>query len=340
MQRRYSIRELARHLDLSICTVSKALNSPEYPMAEATRKRVREAAALLNYEPNINAKRLFSRRSGNIGLVTPSSHGNGGYIFADKHLARIISGMEAVLQEHRFRLLILFQDREFIENREFLRLFRQDSVDGLLIWGAGPRESYWAELAEQGFPHLFLTTSPDGTRPENCYSHDYEQGAARILQHLLEKGYRRILWCAPVEEDSLSVMLRAGFRRTLEKFHLDWHSCIREKRCQYGVVEGIAAGEEILREFPDADAILTTSGNTASGIRQCFALKGIPVPGRYALACCDSLADSETTICRIGVDDLAFGKTVAERLIADIENGPGAPLSTRYPVSLFPGNTC
>ena len=52
-----TIRELARYVGLSTCTVSKVLNSPDAGLSipESTRLKVREAAKKLNYVPNVNA---------------------------------------------------------------------------------------------------------------------------------------------------------------------------------------------------------------------------------------------------------------------------------------------
>lgn len=68
-----SIRDLARYVGLSTCTVSKVLNNrSDFKTQEETRQRVLEAARTLNYVPNVNAQRLFQKKSGIIGLLIPS----------------------------------------------------------------------------------------------------------------------------------------------------------------------------------------------------------------------------------------------------------------------------
>ena len=59
-----TIRELARYVGLSTCTVSKVLNDHTGALSipESTRRKVREAARELNYVPNVNAQRFFKRR--------------------------------------------------------------------------------------------------------------------------------------------------------------------------------------------------------------------------------------------------------------------------------------
>lgn len=57
MKRSISIVGLARHLGLSVSTVSKALNARS-GVSEATRKRVQDAAAALGFSPDPTARRL------------------------------------------------------------------------------------------------------------------------------------------------------------------------------------------------------------------------------------------------------------------------------------------
>ena len=68
-----SLRELAAHLGLSMTTVSRVLNhsGPEYRISAATRQRVREAAASLNYAPNAFARGLRNKRSFTVGVMVP-----------------------------------------------------------------------------------------------------------------------------------------------------------------------------------------------------------------------------------------------------------------------------
>ena len=82
-----TIRELARHVGLSTCTVSRVLNhrGGELPIPEKTQERIREAARALNYVPNVNAQRFFKRRSNVIGLLVPPQEEMGHNAFNDTH---------------------------------------------------------------------------------------------------------------------------------------------------------------------------------------------------------------------------------------------------------------
>ncbi|MEJ2137166.1 MAG: LacI family DNA-binding transcriptional regulator, partial [Desulfofustis sp.] len=65
--RHVTITDLARRLNLSASTVSRALR--DHPdISEQTKERVRAIAAKTNYQPNLIAQSLQTRRSNNIGV--------------------------------------------------------------------------------------------------------------------------------------------------------------------------------------------------------------------------------------------------------------------------------
>ena len=156
-----SIRDLARYVGLSTCTVSKVLNNRAgRKIPPATQERVLAAARELNYVPNVNAQRLFRRRSGVIGLLVPAHPMTPGNVFGDSHFVDILSGMEPRLEESDYHLMLLFRNEEKRPDESYQRLFRAGTIDGLLIWGASPECGYHRELEENGMPYLFITSTP------------------------------------------------------------------------------------------------------------------------------------------------------------------------------------
>lgn len=149
-----SIRDVAALAGVSISTVSRILNNHEKAktIPPEVHKRVQECARQLEYVPNANARRVFSHRAGIIGLLVPSYRQMKMHIFEDGHLRRLISGIEEGLGENKYRLLLIFNDEQFQENREYMSLIRSQDIDGLLVWGAQPDEEYWREPVEAGLP--------------------------------------------------------------------------------------------------------------------------------------------------------------------------------------------
>ena len=124
-----SIRDLARYVGLSTCTVSKVLNNwAGRKIPPATQERVLAAARELNYVPNVNAQRLFRRRSGVIGLLVPAHPMTPGNVFGDSHFVDILSGMEPRLEESDYHLMLLFRNEEKRPDESYQRLFRAGTI--------------------------------------------------------------------------------------------------------------------------------------------------------------------------------------------------------------------
>src|SRR5579871_3910336 len=64
-----TIKDIAKHLGVSVSTVSYALNGGPRPVRNDVRDRVLAAAAALDYRPNHLARSLITRRSFTIGVV-------------------------------------------------------------------------------------------------------------------------------------------------------------------------------------------------------------------------------------------------------------------------------
>lgn len=193
---RCNIRDLAKAAGLSAGTVSRILNNrPEnMKIPEQTRRRVIKLAREMQYVPNVHAKRLFSRQSGVIGLVIPSIGQCGGPVFGNSHFSHIIAGMEEHLNASSRHIELIINNQPFKENRSFLSLFQDGSIDGLLVWGTCEAEVFWQELIDARFPYVFIGGYPRLKNWVNCVMNDEAYAAGVMTEHILRAGHRRILF--------------------------------------------------------------------------------------------------------------------------------------------------
>src|SRR3954467_11373627 len=92
-----NIRSLAKELNLSISTVSKALKD-SYEISSETKKRVRARAQELNYSPNPYASSLRRKKSNTVAVVVPE--------VADSFFSVAIKGIEEIAQSRGYHVLI------------------------------------------------------------------------------------------------------------------------------------------------------------------------------------------------------------------------------------------
>ena len=92
-----NIKQLARHLNLSKSTVSRAFTGHNDINLE-TKERILKVAKELNYQPNHHASNLRAQKSKNIAIIVPE--------IANNFFSQAIDGIETVAREKGYHLLI------------------------------------------------------------------------------------------------------------------------------------------------------------------------------------------------------------------------------------------
>lgn len=124
MKSRITLKELAKLLNVSVSTVSKALNdSPE--ISPKTIERVKELAALHKYRPNPTAVNLKSSKSGTIGVIIPN--------IANSFFAKVLSGIEAKAQSEGLQVITYISNENHEKEKHISELLTSGYVDGVLI---------------------------------------------------------------------------------------------------------------------------------------------------------------------------------------------------------------
>jgi len=337
-QRPCSIRDVAEQAGVAPGTVSRILSRPpdDIRVAAATRRRVVETARKLNYAPNINVRRLFSRRTGIIGLLTPSYHQMGQHIFDDGHLTRMISGLEGELTANDYSILLKVNNDAFMKERGFLRVFRESQVDGLLVWGAYENETAWEELVQSGYPYLFLNNLPTANAAANYVTSDYEDAGFQAASHLLKQGRDRLVWISGKTDISLGRQHEAGVRRAVAAHGLDPSHLTLMPAGDYTKANGVAATRRLLAAGVRFNGLITANQCMADGAAQCLLANGLAVPGAVAVIGCDSLWDDDvypSVLPRIKINAMRMGEAAARGMLSLIKD-PTVRIQEVVPVEL------
>src|SRR5208337_5063980 len=139
------IRELARHLDISIGTVSRALND-RADVNPLTRQRVREAAAKLGYSPNQSGRSLRRGRTDLIAMIVPSGADD---TLINTVFLSVLEGVKRRLGEHQLDLAIFLESERNDRLGPVRRVAERGIADAVIIsdtQSADPRVDYLAKL--------------------------------------------------------------------------------------------------------------------------------------------------------------------------------------------------
>jgi LacI family transcriptional regulator len=180
-----TLKKISEVLGLSISTVSRALkNHPD--ISVNTKKRVNELANTLDYEPNINAISLRSKKNMVLGLIVPSISG----FFYDS----FISAIEEECRTHFYMLMILQSSNDAETEINSLRICRQNRVSGLFACLSTKTTSMAAfdRFKEADIPLVFFDKVPEAEN-YNKVCIDDEAAAKMAAELLVKKNKKNIL---------------------------------------------------------------------------------------------------------------------------------------------------
>lgn len=205
------IRELAQRLNLSIGTVSRALNGKP-DVNEQTRLRVLEAANAMGYVPNQAGRALRSGATGVVGFMMQTGSqitGEGDVFFMS-----VFDGVQTVFARHQLDLVALLCSSEEDPDAYMQRVVARGFADALII-SATKREDHRIDyLAARNIPFIALGRSlTDVGHP--WLDLDFEGMAEAGVERLVGKGHRRIGIYAPLDDTNLGYVFIDAYRKAL-----------------------------------------------------------------------------------------------------------------------------
>lgn len=177
--RRTSLKLLGEHLGLSPSTISFVLNdTPGRSIPEATRERVRKAAAELNYQPSMIARTLRGHRMKTIGILLPE--------LGEGYHSRVISGIGDMLMEQEYFYFTVQHRHKPKLIAAYPHLLQARGVDGLIAIDTHLTNPL-------PLPTVLIAGHTDLPDVTNVIL-DHELGGRLALEHLYHLGHRKIVF--------------------------------------------------------------------------------------------------------------------------------------------------
>ncbi|WDR04769.1 LacI family DNA-binding transcriptional regulator [Devosia rhodophyticola] len=235
------IRRLAQHLNISIGTVSRALNGKP-DVNEDTRRRVLAAAVELGYMPNQAGRALRRGSTSVIGLMietSPETAAN-----SDNFVVGLMDGLQSVLARHELDLIVLPCSSDEDPGNYLQRIVGRRLVDGMILTSTQHRDTRVDFLARSKIPFISLGRSDAGdTHP--WIDLDFEGVANRAVDRLVTQSHHRIAITIPPTDINLGYVFLDAYKAALERHGLpfDPELVIRAKTSEQG---GYLAADQML----------------------------------------------------------------------------------------------
>jgi LacI family transcriptional regulator len=268
-----SIRDIARQLNLSITTVSRALDG--YPdVSNRTRLRILETASELGYVPNQAARQLRRKKTDVIGFVLASAQPK----FTDPIYSEFLSGLadEATTFGMDLRISIAPPDTDE-EKNIYKRWSRSHEVDGIVLSHVRVHDWRVSFLQDEALPFAGFDKSNDNIDYSCCASYN-EQAMQQIVTHLAQTGYKRIAFIGGPENYVSHQARLAGFINGLKSTKLSLNPEYLVNG-DFSSSSGYALTNSLIEFDPAPDAIVCINDETAFGVLHALHEKKI-IPGK------------------------------------------------------------
>lgn len=283
-----TIRDVAKKLNLSIYTVSRALDGYD-DVADRTRHLVIETARDMGYAPNRAARQLRRQKTETTGFIIPSIAKK----FSEPFFTEFISGLGEELSARNFDLLVSNATTDDGERRLYDRWANGHKVDGFILNRIRRHDWRVTYLKEHGIPFVALGKSQDGID----YPHVRIDAASQylnLIQHIQNNGFSCFAFIGgPVDLINHIERLK-WFKSALKKCGLEFDAdlVVSTDMTSTG---GYDAARKLLSGPTPPDALLCVNDQTAYGVLHAAHEQGFDIGANIAISGFDGLRDSDHT---------------------------------------------
>jgi LacI family transcriptional regulator len=284
-----TIRDVAHRLNLSITTVSRALDGYN-DVAEDTRELVIRTAREMGYTPNRAARQLRRQRSDTIGYILPTEKPQ----FADAFYSEFIAGLGDLAAARNFDLLVSAAPPDSDAERALYERWVQGrKIDGLILNRTRLLDWRVRYLSGQKFPFVSLEKSLLPVEFIGVEVDSY-QGVLELMAYLTNLGHRRIAYIGASPELKIDLDRFNGYRAGLKAAKIKSISSL----VTHGDLTpegGYQAARHLLALANVPTAIVCINDLTAIGAMHAAHEKGLKVGRHIAVAGFDGIADAVHT---------------------------------------------
>ena len=312
-KRDVTIYDIARLLDISTATVSRALKS--HPaISKHTTQRIQEKAREMGYRHNNFASNLRTQKTNTIGLIVHELQSN--------FITSVLAGVEKITTQAGYDLIIAHSSESFKkEASNVLNLFHK-RVDGIIASLAFDTTglNHFQPVFDKNIPVIFFDRVEENSDKPKVVIDNYKNGYDST-RHLIEQGCQRIVLVTANLNRNVYRQRFRGYKDALEEAGIEYNEKLvlikdLSEKC------GREAALQILEMNPLPDAAFITNDFSAAVCMQTLKEFGIRIPEDVAIVGFNNDTISKivepqlTTINYPGVD---IGEIAARNLIAHLK---------------------
>jgi LacI family transcriptional regulator len=321
MEKKVTIKDVARMAKVSHTTVSRALNDKSRIKNE-TKEKILNIAKELKYRPNFIARSLVMRRTKTLGLVITT--------IANPFYTELSQGIETTAIRLGYNIILCSTNYDVSVEKQYIDMLRSKGVDGIIFTSAHMGDPNIIGLGEEGFPIILVnrrTYHPTVREKVDYVGVDNILGGFLAVEHLIKLGHKQIGVIGGSSESSVGFERLQGGKKALAAYSL-------EERGDYFLEgdflkgSGYQGGKTFLKMNEPPTAIFATNDYMALGTYQAIVEEGMKVPEDIALI---GFNDIEFTsmkgieLTTIGQKKYEMGAVAVKTLVERIEGRETGP---------------
>ena len=212
MKAKATLKQIAKELNVSVSTVSKALNdSPE--ISEMTKIKIKEYAKLKNYKPNIIGLNLKNRKTKTIGVIIPN--------ILNSFFAKVFSGIEKVADKKGYNVIMCITNESLEKEAHTLEMLSNGTIDGFILSVSEEAQklheyNHFKEIINDGTPIVMFDRIAEGVDCDKVIVDDFDS-ALNSTQRLIDLGCKNIALFSSIDNLSVGKLRAEGYLKALEK---------------------------------------------------------------------------------------------------------------------------
>lgn len=323
-----TIKDIARELQVSVSTVSRALqNHPD--ISERTKLLVRECAQKLNYKPNLMASNLRTCRNTTIGVIIPELNHH--------FFSSVLDGIEQAANEAGYQILICQTGEDVDKEIQAVHTLIGSRVAGMLV-GMSKQTvelNHFKEVVENGIPIVLYDRPSPSLKCDQVVSDDY-QGAYNAVEYLIQTGCQRVMCFTSSMQLEVSRRRYQGWRDAMLQYAMP----VSEEmvvECDTRL-KAIVATPHILQADNKPDAVFCVNDDCAAGVLHAAQILGVKIPEELAICgfsdapICRATMPMLTTVQQHGAE---IGKRAMTRLLNRLNEEDKIPHTEMVPTDLI-----
>ncbi len=307
-------KNIAEALGVTPVTVSKALRDSS-DISPEMKERVRKMAKELAYHPNLLAKSLSSRRTHMIGAIVPE--------IMTSFFSAVIEGFYDEGRKHGYEIILMISHEKADNEASNVSYLASLSVEGLVLSVTSETKSsdFLSPFLNRDLPIVFYD------RPLKCpktctVTIDDTDSAKRVVERLIEKGYRKIAFLGPTELPTIIKDRFLGYQAALKKHGLSLDKN-RVISCDFSKEQAYQAMTEVLENNVEMDALFCANDFVAMSAYRAITQAGLSVPDDIGLAGFGNMSETfflPAPFITISQPAYEMGRKAVEVLIENLES--------------------